>query len=877
MAVPYPVINDVPPRTQSIAGLNQFIYSTTWTASEASDILVYSRSPAVPANDITQLVSSTNYTVQFIGSDNLVQVTFNALENPPQFNIVTIVRNTPSDFLNNYTNTNFLPSMLNSDFDNVTLANQQTQLWNQIAPHYNYSEVLNFPIDLILPILGANQFWAKNNTNTAFEAVNVDEISGAPANGPYVLTTVDADLPDAFSLGSLSSGILKQTVSGVVSTPSIAINGTDYYGPGFTGYFQSPAGVKDINGNIVLGFESVASAVNYIALQNASTGNSPTINALGTDTNIGLALVSKGTSGISTFTGGNIPFQIYTGNAFQHISNLIFPTNSNTINITFRDLSGTVAYLSDVAGAVTSAQGTANQVLINGTSGTPETGALIFTLPQNIATTSSPTFANLTLTNGTLFDVNGNVAFGWSATASAVNYLTTINQITTQSPQLTPAGSDTNIGILFQAKGTGQFALSSLNSTPLMFETGTAYQHITNFIFANTSATRNVTWPDASGTVAFTSSLPTPAALTETNDTNVTMTLGGTPSTALLQAVSMTLGWTGQLSLARGGSNASLTASNGGIVYSTATAMAILAGTSTAQQLLVSGASTAPQWTTSTYPLTNAINTLLYASSANVMSALTTANNGVLVTSAGGVPSISSILPSNVLNTTGIFSQVVIQTFTSNGTYTPTANMKYCVVECVGGGGGGGGVATTSAIQTAAGGGGGAGEYARSVFTAATIGASKTVAIGGAGTAGSSSGGNGGAGGNTTLGSTLIIAVGGSGGTGMAAQGSSSSAAGGAGGTAGTGTVLVDGGSGMPSIANYVATAYNVRGGEGGSSLFGMGGPSVLRIAISGGSSSGSAANGFGSGGGGAANCISASGISGSVGNAGYMIITEYI
>lgn len=44
--------------------------------------------------------------------------------------------------------------------------------------------------------------------------------------------------------------------------------------------------------------------------------------------------------------------------------------------------------------------------------------------------------------------------------------------------------------------------------------------------------------------------------------------------------------------------------------------------------------------TTTTYPNTNAINTLLYASSANVMAALATANNGLLVTNATGVPSI---------------------------------------------------------------------------------------------------------------------------------------------------------------------------------------------------------------------------------------------
>lgn len=47
-----------------------------------------------------------------------------------------------------------------------------------------------------------------------------------------------------------------------------------------------------------------------------------------------------------------------------------------------------------------------------------------------------------------------------------------------------------------------------------------------------------------------------PAALTKTDDTNVTLTLGGSASTALLNAASLTLGWTGTLSVARGGTGA---------------------------------------------------------------------------------------------------------------------------------------------------------------------------------------------------------------------------------------------------------------------------------------------------------------------------------
>src|SRR6266481_4105598 len=52
------------------------------------------------------------------------------------------------------------------------------------------------------------------------------------------------------------------------------------------------------------------------------------------------------------------------------------------------------------------------------------------------------------------------------------------------------------------------------------------------------------------------------SALTEFNDTNVTLTLGGTPATALLQPVSLTLGWTGTLAVARGGTGAATSAAH---------------------------------------------------------------------------------------------------------------------------------------------------------------------------------------------------------------------------------------------------------------------------------------------------------------------------
>lgn len=121
------------------------------------------------------------------------------------------------------------------------------------------------------------------------------------------------------------------------------------------------------------------------------------------------------------------------------------------------------------------------------------------------------------------------------------------------------------------------------------------------------------------------------------------ITTGADPSsgtTAVTITSAGVLSLTTPLDLASGGTNANLTADNGGIVYSDATKLQILAHTATANQPLLSGASGAPGWSTATYPGSTTINQLLYSSAANTITGLATANNGTLVTSAAGVPSI---------------------------------------------------------------------------------------------------------------------------------------------------------------------------------------------------------------------------------------------
>ena len=102
--------------------------------------------------------------------------------------------------------------------------------------------------------------------------------------------------------------------------------------------------------------------------------------------------------------------------------------------------------------------------------------------------------------------------------------------------------------------------------------------------------------------------------------------------------------WVSQLPLNIGGTNASLTASNGGIVYSTASALAILAATATAGQLLMSGSSAAPTWSTATFASTYSAFSILYASAANTVAGLANGTTGqVLLATTSAAPSWGSV------------------------------------------------------------------------------------------------------------------------------------------------------------------------------------------------------------------------------------------
>lgn len=157
--------------------------------------------------------------------------------------------------------------------------------------------------------------------------------------------------------------------------------------------------------------------------------------------------------------------------------------------------------------------------------------------------------------------------------------------------------SATNVAGYFEAFGTGvdyaaQFARGVVSFGTLGTESGRLriYGSSTgtiDLIAQAAAGSYEWDWPTTAGTTGYvltsaggvgspmtwtdpTTFTPSGAALTKTDDTNVTLSLSGTPALALLQATSLTLGWTGQLSLARGGTgNSAFTA--GSVIFSNGT------------------------------------------------------------------------------------------------------------------------------------------------------------------------------------------------------------------------------------------------------------------------------------------------------------------
>jgi hypothetical protein len=280
------------------------------------------------------------------------------------------------------------------------------------------------------------------------------------------------------------------------------------------------------------------------------------------------------------------------------------------------------------------------------------------------AFTATPTIGIAATTTG---------ALNFVGTTSGTVTLSVVDAAGTWTLKLpTSAGSN---GQFLETDGSGNASWATVAGSGTV-DSGTAtqlayYAASTNEVGGNTNATI------VSGALTLGQGGSTIGQLKLSGNTSGTTTI--TPAavasgTLTLPAVTDTLAGK---ALANGGTNNALTASNGGIVWSDASKLNILSGTATANQVLLSGSTATPAWSTATYPATTTINQMLYSSSANVIAGLATANGGILNANASGVPAITVTPVIGVAGTStgkvglsGVTSGVVtIQPASAAGTY----------------------------------------------------------------------------------------------------------------------------------------------------------------------------------------------------------------
>lgn len=641
------VIGDILPYTQAVAILNQTIFGTNWTANAFSDVVVYVTPFGDAPDDFTQILQyPADYSVIFLGAELEVQVT---LVTPSGAgDIVTITRQTPADRMNLYTNTNFLPTMLNNDFGILTLVDQQAQLVNQlIGPRYNYSAIIIDVIDTILPILGENETWVKNSNNTAIIPYTLPTSGIAPADDTYItLTDETATLPNSVNFAGLEAGLTIFTGTGFITNP---VDGT-----------TNEINVANPTG--VSGPITISIANNAVIPGTAGMG------------------IPAGTTGQRvTPTAPSIGFRYNTTIDSVEYFGLDGWTQliDNNDGIILPGLQNDLAYYA-ANGSILSPLTTANNsVLITSAGGVP---SLSTVLPGGLTTTDPVVSQGLATKNY----VDTTALNGTSVYAASAATLGTVTQ------------SGAGVGATITNAGTqAVFSIDGVNPpvgvNVLIKNTATGMTSANEGIYTVTNAgSVSTNW-------VLTRATSYDTAL-EINETGLILVQNGTTligtawyNAATIVTVDTTAfsysqfgNITFPVSLNHGGTSASLVAVNGGVVYSNATAMAISAAGLTGQIFQSNGAA-APTWSTPTYPSlsgttgkliisdgtnnvystttwpnTFVINTIPYASSANIIGAISAVNSAVLISSAGGVPSMSTTLPANLTIpspkiTTGIF------------------------------------------------------------------------------------------------------------------------------------------------------------------------------------------------------------------------------
>ncbi len=219
---------------------------------------------------------------------------------------------------------------------------------------------------------------------------------------------------------------------------------------GSTGGGVVPSDVLDSNGNIIIELTATASAVNHMSVQNTTGSNSPEIGVIGTPTNLGMTLRTKGTGRFNIASADPTPLSFFSGTALQHLTSFTFADTAANRVVTFPDSTGTVMF--DAS--------TLNTVYIG--NGTPGGGTwTAMTGSGSVVRATSPTLVTPLLgtpTSGTLTNCTGyRVANVANLGTGVATFLTTPSSANLRSALTDETGT-----------GSAVFATSPTLVTPIL-------------------------------------------------------------------------------------------------------------------------------------------------------------------------------------------------------------------------------------------------------------------------------------------------------------------------------------------------------------------------------------------------------------------------
>jgi hypothetical protein len=394
-----------------------------------------------------------------------------------------------------------------------------------------------------------------------------------PANGIYVVTNATTNLTvqradDANVSADVTAGLFVFVTEGtaagdngyvLTTNDTITLNTTGLTFTQFSGAGQVVAGD---------GLVKSGNTINAVGTTGRISVSADAIdidsNYAGQNTIVTLGTVTTGTWNATTIA----PTRGGTGLTSYTLGDIIFASAANT--------------LSTLAGNTVAAKRFLTQTGTGTISAAPTWGTITASDITSGAALTKSDDTNVTLTLGgtpaSALLAAVSITVGWSGTLSIARGGTGAATKTAAFDGLSPL---TTLGDTIYFDGTNNIRLAGNTTTTKQFlsQTGTG------------SVSAAPAWSTIAGSDI------TGAALTKTDDTNVTLTLGGSASTALLRAASLTLGWTGTLSVGRGGTGLSSVTAYMPLVggtTSTGALQSVATGSATGQPLTYQGASAVP-------------------------------------------------------------------------------------------------------------------------------------------------------------------------------------------------------------------------------------------------------------------------------------------